>query len=629
MKQMQATHRHAEVHQRPMGFTLTEMLVAVGLLLVIMTIFAQIFQLAVGAMSSQKGLANNDSRARTAFSVLDADLKRMSYRSIKGQGGIVPLVPGLLYNGQGYTDEQRGYFYYSENNPADDTDDVLQFTVDATVIGQYSGARRYANQSQLPYYGRAASLNSDTSRRDQPDWDDGTFGNSVATSRWAEVAYFLRHGTLYRRVLLIRDTDDGVPGNMGRFDDGDTRNLAQPGFLNVVGMTTEAVDMMRPDAFNPSPYTGNFYTDFDFSAHRAISPYDADSSSPYGASLAVFHGSLSNEFLNNWPLGIPHFRFGFSRTSGLPREFVTDTTTNAFIGRYTHEETSHGGFGYPHQSSAAYTRTDFNIASLQATGRVNVYLGGSRRGTDILLTNVHGFNVEIWDPTANGAIGGFVDIDSTAARDTGSRNGTLQHAHEISSYGPTNNGLASGVMNVNVFDSWHHDFINAGITGLTQNPRPPMAPLHVHPNDATVPTYPGITVKNRWASGANLFDANGNPIMIFPSDSSAVYSNLVVWQAVIKNPIPAASTLGTEPVDWLPGGSKFGSVDCNAGIEVLDLQDYDGNSGNDPDVVWVPVDNRKPIKAIRVTVRFLDPSSGQMRQMSMIHSFNEDEIRSN
>ncbi|MBR9804425.1 prepilin-type N-terminal cleavage/methylation domain-containing protein, partial [bacterium] len=124
--------------ERRSGFTLTEMLVAVGLLLIIMTIFAQIFQLAVTAMTRQKGMANNDSRARTAFSVIDADLKRMSFRSMRDGGGLVPLVPGLLYDGNLAAPEQRGYFYYSENDPDNDTDDVLQFTVDASLTGQYA-----------------------------------------------------------------------------------------------------------------------------------------------------------------------------------------------------------------------------------------------------------------------------------------------------------------------------------------------------------------------------------------------------------------------------------------------------------------------------------------------------------
>jgi hypothetical protein len=37
-------------------------------------------------------------------------------------------------------------------------------------------------------------------------------------------------------------------------------------------------------------------------------------------------------------------------------------------------------------------------------------------------------------------------------------------------------------------------------------------------------------------------------------------------------------------------------------------------------VVWQAVDNRKPLKAIKIEVRFIDPSTQQMRQITMIQS---------
>ncbi|WP_339748560.1 prepilin-type N-terminal cleavage/methylation domain-containing protein, partial [uncultured Rubinisphaera sp.] len=308
------------------GFTLTEMLVAVGLLLVIMLIFSQIFSLAVTAMTRQKGLANNDQRARTAFTVLDADLKRMSYRSVPGQGGIVPLVPGLRYNGEASATEQQGYIYYSENDPNLDTDDVLQFTVDASVTGKYPGAQRYAGQNVLPYYGRGLSLLGPSPPslslsvlRDQPDWDDGTPGDNVGSSEKAEVAYFLRNGTLYRRVCLLRNNKVGVPINMAEFDQGNQTALSQPAFRFPTPINDGGVDKYYPYDLMRT-YSGNFYTDFDYSAHYDESPYDSIITSIYtsvppptfGTNLAVFHGSLSNAATDNYPLGVPYYRFGFN-----------------------------------------------------------------------------------------------------------------------------------------------------------------------------------------------------------------------------------------------------------------------------------------------------------------------------
>ena len=37
-------------------------------------------------------------------------------------------------------------------------------------------------------------------------------------------------------------------------------------------------------------------------------------------------------------------------------------------------------------------------------------------------------------------------------------------------------------------------------------------------------------------------------------------------------------------------------------------------------IVWQAVDNRKPLRAIKIEVRFVDPSTQQMRQLTLIQS---------
>src|SRR5262245_18697896 len=56
------------------GFTLVEMLVAVGLVVLMMVLFASIFQLATGTMTTQKGISENDQRVRLVVSALRGDL---------------------------------------------------------------------------------------------------------------------------------------------------------------------------------------------------------------------------------------------------------------------------------------------------------------------------------------------------------------------------------------------------------------------------------------------------------------------------------------------------------------------------------------------------------------------------
>ncbi len=159
-----------------------------------------------------------------------------------------PPDPSQQYNVPRTVDgeRERGYFYISEGDPFDDTDDVLQFTIDATQTD-------LGNENKTPYPGRARPLGvtwngpcdplgtmmpNSPVNRDQPIWDDrlgttedfddcdldgnpdddgdgdpadaasyGPFDTGTSESDYAEVSYFLRNGVLYRRVLLIRDPE--------------------------------------------------------------------------------------------------------------------------------------------------------------------------------------------------------------------------------------------------------------------------------------------------------------------------------------------------------------------------------------------------------------------------------------
>jgi prepilin-type N-terminal cleavage/methylation domain-containing protein len=599
----------ADRQQSRPGFTLTEMLVAVTLLLVIMTIFAQIFQIAVTSMTKQKGMASNDQRTRTALSIIDADLKRMSYRPIEGHQGIVPLVPGIRYDGFYAAGEQRGYFYYSENNPDNDTDDVLQFTIDATLLGETKSSKRYAGQSQLPLYGKAATLldAGGIARRDQPDWDDGV-RDGISQSRWAEVAYFLRHGTLHRRVLLLRDTDDGVPFSMENIDRGNKRRLGQPGYRLD---PDTAYDLMWD-------YTGNYYSDFDFSAHHDFSPYEGPHREAMNPSapetVAILHSTLSNEPSTNSPLGVPHFRFGFYHANGLPREFITDGTANYFMGRFTHEETSHPNFRYPHQYAANHPyNLSFNAPRFLATGRLERADGqpgfinttsDSRRGTDVVMGNVVGFDVKIWDES----FGGFVDMGSPQSIDFANNRNT--------GYGTTNEGA---IVSRNIFDTWHsiYDVTDGSVMGTSLqqigNGRTPRVPLVI---TSGIADWQPDTLYN-----AGVY-VRPSPAYRDPGHANAhERRHSRINYAVVYRCIETGWT-AESPEDEPSWNTDVAITDTFSEL----------NTAEDTSVVppqpktparWQVFDNRKPIRAIQITIRYLDPLSDQLRQQTIVHSFNE------
>ena len=189
----QARRRPARSRTDRGGFTLIEMLIAVTLVLLMMTLFAQVFGLATETMSMRKGMAANDQKGRLLASRIGQDLDartvdvvypfsgaQLAYRPtrldpsdptspITGwgpkfaefNGNTVYTTPSLTDGTEVWQavipevpedDRRRGFFSISENDPDDDGDDVISFTTDRT-----KRAKR-ADADFSPARGRAAVL---------------------------------------------------------------------------------------------------------------------------------------------------------------------------------------------------------------------------------------------------------------------------------------------------------------------------------------------------------------------------------------------------------------------------------------------------------------------------------------
>src|SRR5579871_5355702 len=110
------------------GFTLVEMLVAVGLTVLMMSLFTEIFYIATNTMSRQKGITENDQRARTLNTIIRGDVQKRTFRLVMPYD--TTETPGVAANSYNL---RTGYLEISENDPNDDTDDILQFTVDTSI----------------------------------------------------------------------------------------------------------------------------------------------------------------------------------------------------------------------------------------------------------------------------------------------------------------------------------------------------------------------------------------------------------------------------------------------------------------------------------------------------------------
>src|SRR5262245_12317821 len=336
---------------RPMhraGFTLVEMLVATGISILMLTLFLPIFQMATQSMTVQQGMSANDQKARMVQTMLRNDLngdpcdksdsgKEKPYRTFRN------LVPygANEHNEPNFDKTARdGYFYISENNPDNDADDVLQFTVATpdTATHRFYGRVGPVLADDDGNYGDMGGLGGLLGNLlnpllqvqlpppgnywpDQPEFDDVQgIPNGVGSSTMAEISYFLRNGNLYRRVMLIRK-----PNVVNPLDDHSPADLLG-GALSL--------SLYEPGG------PRNYFTDYDFSAIHDGTGLRFHGKT--GLGVGACGGSM-------FSLTSPAWRFGFDNTSspgngfGIPREHVG---TN-FIGRFTHAETSHPNFNFP------------------------------------------------------------------------------------------------------------------------------------------------------------------------------------------------------------------------------------------------------------------------------------------
>ncbi|QDT95326.1 prepilin-type N-terminal cleavage/methylation domain-containing protein [Gimesia aquarii] len=397
------------------GFTLVELLVSVALVLLMMVMFTEIFQIASNSITAQRGLSENDQRARMITTLIQSDLNKRTFQNI------IPFSPSekaFAFRLSDYTD-RRGYLVISENDPNNDSDDVIQFTTDSNITSKLLDT--------TPYYGKASVLGGDIfAHPNQPETDDARISpDGTSVSPYAEICYFMRGGNLYRRTLLIRKPLDL-----------ETTNSSQP-------QTAGGAEFFDPAN---SLYSGNFWNDFDFSVYRSGTP----------TAYANFHDvkSLDNTTLEspNFSLGRTRFRFGYDHATGLPREYVNDVDGIAqFIGRFTHQETSHPDFQYPQApsnvsgSANPMNPTSSSLILDRNTNVVNQYASttGSRRSEDLVLSNVITFDIKLFDE----GLGQFTDIGSSIAVDYAS-----------SATPAYRNNNPDSTFATNIYDTWHIEY---------------------------------------------------------------------------------------------------------------------------------------------------------------------------
>jgi prepilin-type N-terminal cleavage/methylation domain-containing protein len=664
------------------GFTLVEMLVSVALVLLLMTLFAQVFQMAGGSVSTQRGLMENDQRSRTAQILLKGDIDKRTFRYV--QPWFLNERPDTSYS---RANERRGYFYISENEVANDIDDRLSFTVDARITKH--------NSDDSSYYGRSLTLIPDpipaglsvrqwlysvqpigpmgadrvVDNRNQPEMDDARFDtNFTADSPAAEITYFVRNGNLYRRVLLLRAPEETIAAAEQPTDWQGNENFRSNYHPTTPTILPTTSAMRYPLGFQSTLFPAqNFWNDFDFSGHPRMSPiismgtvssYVYDGAELTGLSTLdqvpdqdTLFPPAGTGAQTPEEIAYPPNRFGHRGINlnpllsspasppigGQPREYATNALGNPeFFGTFTQEETSHASFLYPHLVGPPGTPLALNpynpavALTLDANRAITGVANGPRQGEDLLLSNVHAFDIDVWDETLQA----FVDIGylPPAGGPVGDFAFTNVNSHLNLIYGP--NAPAQN----RVFDTWY-PFENEDVdldstigtnpdTGDTEDlndngsldvlqlldlngdgtigPNENRPPYHLQ-KFAPVAAGGGYTPFERWQPYTGTAGRYAVGSVVFPSGrptrNGAQPGNPFFYLCVATADRDAFSGINQSPLALEPTWKTTPT-----------------NKFEDGDLTWQVVDNRRPLKAIRITIRFMDPTTQQMRTLTLVES---------
>jgi type II secretory pathway pseudopilin PulG len=704
------------------GFTLVEMLVSVALVLLMMTLFAQIFQIAGGSVSTQRGIMENDQRARTAQILLYNDLKYRTFRTV---------CPFTFNESEFSNDDpaydlslRQGYFYVSENETANDTDDVLGLTAtiplrDLPQVG--------------PFYGRAlgmwphpaiptgptppqVSTSVPLTYRDdlffrynpnQPETDDSRQDyNQSGSSQTAEIVYFLRNGNLYRRVLLVRTPSDGTISP----DDQQPQDISSPPnqfFDRIYPLTGGRFPGDFSQGYSSSGVSlgsaVNFWRHFDYSAHPKTTviggayvynglEFNSLASLTLQLPFDSFaYSSSTTSFQIPDPLAYPPNRFGFNTVNaqplvtgpeppfgGQPKEYGA---SGLWVGRPTMEETSHAGMQYPmlvHNAPASTTdaANDFNPLTAwtdaNKDGVIDEYAGGPWRGEDLLLTNVHAFDIKVWDEQ----LGEFADVGHGK---TVLVSGNPIPVGDFNLSNRKNSFFGANSATNRVFDTWYpfhtedidYDFVADtaevdtnmnGVVDSSEDADQDGVLDDLDENLTNTASFDGQllnfdastvtpTVSLADSNGDGMVDIGENlppfrPLTATPKkpvltpdqpNTRGDYRPYERWVASNNKSVNSRYQVGDRVFPSIrPHKSQFGDpfyyvctrtqeVDGNVAATAHGTSDPDwarrsGKETYDGDLVWQAVDNRKPLRAIQITLRFVDPTTGQMRTLTLQHS---------
>jgi prepilin-type N-terminal cleavage/methylation domain-containing protein len=368
------------------GFTLVEVLTATALTLILMSLLAGVFASITDAVNTSRSTIE-----------LNSQLSGVAYRLQKDLEGYT-VRPDPLRE-----DYHDGYLAVLEGplgTPA----------FQPSVALPTSGGSIMPGVPDTSLADRDDILMLTTRSRHEPFM--GRLGNDTFTSEVAEVAWFLRGTTLYRRVLLVGNPTvptQPVASPIVWWEQAGTRyvrsNLGSP-------PGPPYADASGVNAWTPANQAFYGYADLSVRLEGGITDPDVTTA---GGNPRIVPNTLGD-------LSIPRNRYCYPTSAMISdvRLWSPGTTAGAVFGLPVLGECSHPAFRYPTPGGVPpvipgasgnpfdqmlrrypYDNVDPN------TGRMSAYPDPAadpnnlrRINEDVIMTNVLGFDIKVWDPGA-------------------------------------------------------------------------------------------------------------------------------------------------------------------------------------------------------------------------------------
>ena len=341
----------------PFGYTLIEILVATTLSLLLLGAVVKMFGDVGQGITDSRAMLESADRLRVVQARLQQDLA----------GVTVTMSPPRK------PENNEGYFEYIEGPVGTSLPMTLPSAVAVntdmsaatpdTTVGDFDDILMFTTRSTgRPFVGRS--------------------GTTTIQSDVAEVAWFVRGRTLHRRVLLV------VPSVLQQLDSN------HDGVLSASELTLSS--------------TAAFFGNYDISARvqgTGIVPNTLGDLTRRECRFA-HAGPFPYSVAGNW------FWTWVSSTSTTT--FPTLPTLNecSFSSGWAVDRTGGSAIKTFDQTAASPIPLDFwsNVSNYRVADNAITGADGTRVADDVILTNVIGFDVKAWDPTANGGIGAYVDL---------------------------------------------------------------------------------------------------------------------------------------------------------------------------------------------------------------------------